>query len=89
MTEEFIIEILQKTAQVMGMLVFPPLCSIVVIGLITQVIQNVTQLKDQALAFAPKLFITGGLMIALAPWYLQIITQYCNEIFILVSQVNK
>lgn len=89
MSEELVIEILQKTAQVMGMLALPPLLSIVVIGLITQVIQNVTQLKDQALAFAPKLFITGGLMVFLAPWYLQIIHQYCNEIFVLISQVNK
>ena len=89
MTEELIIEIMQKTIKTIALLTAPPLLTIIAVGLITQVIQNVTQLKDQALSFVPKIIITGIIMMLLAPWYLQTVQQYVEEIFTYVAASSK
>ena len=81
MTESIIVEIMQQTLRTTMLLAAPPLISLVVIGLSTQIIQTVTQLKDQSLTFIPKMFVTGALMLIMLPWYITEIKTYFQLIF--------
>lgn len=81
MTESIIVEIMQQTLRTTMLLAAPPLISLVVVGLVTQIIQTVTQLKDQSLTFIPKMAVTGALMLILLPWYITEIKTYFQLIF--------
>lgn len=81
MSELLLIEIMQKTLYVVALLSAPPLITMIVVGLASQVLQTVTQLKDQSLSFIPKVVISVVIMLILLPWYLKIIRQYFEQIF--------
>ncbi|MCO6458619.1 MAG: flagellar biosynthesis protein FliQ [Pirellulaceae bacterium] len=53
----------------------------VAIGLLTGVLQTLTQVQDQTVSFVPKVV---GMVLALAvslPWLLQLLTDYSRELF--------
>jgi flagellar biosynthesis protein FliQ len=81
MNENIIIEIMQQTMYTIMMLSAPPLLSLVIVGLSTQIIQTVTQLKDQSLTFIPKMAVTGAVMLLLLPWYISTVKNYFQLIF--------
>lgn len=89
MTEELIIEIMQMTLRTMAMLSAPIIVTIMVIGIVSQVVQSVTQLKDQALSFVPKVFITGLVFTLAIPWYIQVLQQYTETIFQLITRATQ
>ena len=72
---------MQQTLYTTMLLSAPPLISLVVVGLVTQILQTVTQLKDQSLTFIPKMAITGVIMIMLLPWYISTVKNYFQLIF--------
>jgi len=88
MTEELIIEIMVKTLEKMALLCLPIIGTIMIVGIITQIIQSVTQLKDQALSFVPKVFITGFVFVIMIPWYIQQVQQYTEFIFQLIGRAR-
>ena len=81
MTEEFIIELVKTTLYTTALLSAPPLLTMVVVGLGSQIVQTVTQLKDQSLSFIPKVVITSVIMLMMLPWYIQVLQQYFATIF--------
>ena len=89
MSEELIIEIMQLTLKTMALLSAPIIVTIMVVGVVTQVLQSVTQLKDQALSFVPKVFITGLVFTLAVPWYIQHMQQYTEIIFQLISRAKQ
>lgn len=86
MTELLLIEIMQRTLYIIALLSAPPLITMIVVGLASQVMQTVTQLKDQSLSFIPKVVVTVIVMLLLLPWYLKIIRQYFETIFEYMSR---
>jgi len=86
MTDVMIIQIFQQTLYVLTLLAGPPLLTMIVVGLASQILQTVTQLKDQSLSFIPKVGITAIVMLILLPWYIETIRQYFEFIFSFVRQ---
>lgn len=86
MTEEMIVELTRETVIAATLLSAPSLLTVLVVGVVVNLLQTVTQIRDPALAFVPK---CGGVMIVLllsAPWHLQILRQYTEMVFGLMSQ---
>jgi flagellar biosynthetic protein FliQ len=81
MNDSVIIEIMQQTLYTITLLAAPPLITQVVIGLGSQIVQTVTQLKDQSLSFIPKMAVTMVVLITLLPWYITTVKTYFNLIF--------
>lgn len=50
------------------------------VGLIVSVIQSVTQIQEQTLAFVPKLILVGGAFIVGMPWLLQILIRFTTQL---------
>ena len=81
MNDGIIIEIMQQTLYTVTLLSAPPLITQVVIGLLSQIVQTVTQLKDQSLSFIPKMAVTAVIMVLMLPWYITTVKTYFNLIF--------
>ena len=81
MDENIIIEIMQRTLYVIMLLSAPPLIALIVVGLTVQIIQTVTQLKDQSLSFIPKMAIAGAIILILLPWYISQVKSYFQFVF--------
>ena len=59
----------------------PLLLIALVIGLLVSVVQAVTQIQEQTLAFVPKLFAVGAAFLIGLPWILQMLMRYTIELF--------
>ena len=86
MNEGLLIDVLHLTVETAALLTAPLIITVMVVGILSQVTQTVTQLKDQALSFVPKVFISGIVFILIMPWYIQIIQKYVEVIFGLLGR---
>ena len=86
MTEEFVIEIIQYTLYTVALLTAPMIGTVMLVGIIVNVIQTVTQIRDQALSFVPKVVAAGIVMTLCIPWYFAILEKFVNVIFALVAE---
>lgn len=59
----------------------PLLVVALLVGLLVSVIQAVTSIQEQTLAFVPKLFAVGLTFLILLSWMLQSIMKYTIELF--------
>lgn len=81
MNDGNILDIMKQTLYIVALLSAPPLACVVIIGLGSQIIQTVTQIKDQSLAFIPKVLFTTILLVILIPWYITTVREYFQFIF--------
>ena len=86
MNEGLLIDILHMTVETVAIITAPMIITVMAVGILSQVIQTVTQLKDQALSFVPKVFFAGVVFVLMIPWYIQIIQKYTEVIFELLGR---
>ncbi len=70
------------------MLCAPLIISIVVIGLLSNIVQSVTQMKDMALTFVPKIVAVGVIFVFALPWYIQVLQHFTQTIFLLIERAT-
>jgi flagellar biosynthetic protein FliQ len=85
-SEELVIELLALTLQTTGLLVAPVLTSVVVVGIVVNILQTITQIRDPALAFIPKLVVAGLVLVITAAWSLQIMSSFCRNMMQLAGR---
>jgi flagellar biosynthesis protein FliQ len=85
MSEALLLEVMKHTLWIVGLLCAPPLLIVVVLGLVLQVLQTVTQLKDQSLSFIPKAVAVGVMFVVLAPWYVREFEAYFKYTYALMQ----
>lgn len=59
----------------------PLLGAALLVGLVISVVQAVTSIQEQTLAFVPKLFVVGALFLILLSWMLEVMIRYATELF--------
>ncbi|MEN9510127.1 MAG: hypothetical protein RLZZ621_2690 [Gemmatimonadota bacterium] len=80
MSHQLVID-LSRDAIITALMVAGPLLLIALgVGLIVAVIQSVTQIQEQTLAFVPKLVLVGGAFIVGMPWLLQILIKFTTQV---------
>ena len=80
MSHQLVID-LSRDAIITALMVAGPLLLIALgVGLIVAVIQSVTQIQEQTLAFVPKLILVGGAFIVGMPWLMQILIKFTTQI---------
>ncbi len=80
MTPEAALEICHFTLVTAMKLSAPYLIAGVVVGILVNVLQTVTQLKDQSLTFVPKVVAAGVLGLLALPWEFNVVMSYFNYI---------
>jgi len=81
MTPEFVTAIGKETIEVILMVSAPVLIAGMVVGLIISVFQAVTQIQEMTLTFVPKIIVVFLVLLALAPWMMEIMIKYTSGIF--------
>jgi flagellar biosynthetic protein FliQ len=80
MSHQLVID-LSRDAILTALMVAAPLLLIALgVGLVISIIQSVTQIQEQTLAFVPKLVLVGGAFIVGLPWLLQILIRFTVQI---------
>jgi flagellar biosynthetic protein FliQ len=80
MTEPLITELLLMLLQTVALVASPVILAVVIVGVIVNILQTVTQIRDPALAFVPKLVAAAVVLSLAAPWYIQIARQFFENI---------
>jgi flagellar biosynthetic protein FliQ len=86
MTEELLIELLFMTMRTTGLLAGPTLVGVVVIGIVINVVQTITQIRDPALAFIPKVVCAAIILLLTASWSLQIMASFSKTMIHLAGR---
>ncbi|MDZ8117266.1 flagellar biosynthetic protein FliQ [Pontiella agarivorans] len=87
MTPEAALEVCHFTLVTAAKLSAPYLLATVIIGVLMNILQTVTQLKDQSLSFIPKVAVVGVVGLLALPWELTVLMGYFNYIIELFGSV--
>lgn len=72
---------LTRDAIITALMIAAPMLLIALgVGLLVSIIQSVTQIQEQTLAFVPKLVLVGGAFIVGMPWLLQVLIRYTTQL---------
>jgi flagellar biosynthetic protein FliQ len=80
MSHQLVID-LSRDAILTALMISAPMLLIALgVGLLVSIVQSVTQIQEQTLAFVPKLILVGGAFIVGMPWLLQVLVQYTTRL---------
>ena len=81
MTDLMVVDFARR-AMLMALALGGPLLLVaLVVGLLISVVQAVTQVQEQTLAFVPKLVAVGLVFLVGLPWMIQMAVTYTTELF--------
>ncbi|HTE45459.1 MAG TPA: flagellar biosynthesis protein FliQ [Gemmatimonadaceae bacterium] len=73
---------LARNAIMLALLVSGPMLVVaLILGLTVSLLQAVTQIQEQTLAFVPKLVGVSVVFLLALPWILQLLVKYTTELF--------
>lgn len=73
---------LARGALTMAVLMAGPMLAIaLIVGLVISILQAVTSIQEQTIAFVPKLFAVGAIFLILFSWMLNSMVKYTTELF--------
>ena len=81
-----VIDVLQTALQVTMELAAPMLLCGLLVGLITNILQAVTQINESTLSLVPKLIAMALALILFAPWMIQVYTAFALHILSSIPQ---
>ncbi|HXT19080.1 MAG TPA: flagellar biosynthesis protein FliQ [Gemmatimonadaceae bacterium] len=73
---------LARNAIMLALLISGPMLVVaLLVGLTVSVLQAVTQIQEQTLAFVPKLVGVSAVFLIALPWVIQLLVKYTTELF--------
>jgi flagellar biosynthetic protein FliQ len=70
-----------ETLKTMMLIAGPMLIAAMAIGIIVSVLQAITQINESTLTFIPKMVAIILVLVIMAPWMMETLTNYSTEIF--------
>lgn len=81
MTDSFVVQIVREALMLVLIISVPILGVGMIVGLAISVLQAATQIQEQSLSFVPKLLVVFIVLIILAPWILNVLVGFTNELY--------
>jgi flagellar biosynthetic protein FliQ len=81
MSHALVVDLARNAISIALLLAAPMLVVALGIGLIVSVLQAVTQIQEQTLAFVPKLVGVAAVFLVALPWMIQLAVKYTVELF--------
>ena len=78
---------MQESMQLSFMLAGPLLVAGLIVGLCVSLFQAVTSIQEMTLSYIPKIMIVGGVLLMLAPWMLEMMTDFATHVFTFIPNV--
>jgi len=89
MNPEVAIDLFKTTIFFALYIVTPFLGVTLLVGLVMSLIQSVTSLQEQTLAFVPKLFALAVVTVALGPWLLRSLTEFAVQTITKMGEMGR
>lgn len=87
MTPQMAIELTHRTLMMAIIMSAPVLLTAMIIGVVLNIFQTVTSIKDMSLTFVPKAIAVVVVISFSLPWGIQMMTQYFEEMYTLIIQM--
>jgi flagellar biosynthetic protein FliQ len=81
MSHALIVDLARNAIMLALLIAGPMLIVALLVGLTVSVLQAVTQIQEQTLAFVPKLVGVSVVFLLALPWILQLLVKYTTELF--------
>lgn len=78
-----------QTALTTAVTVAAPLLSVALaVGLVVSLFQAMTSIQEMTLSVIPKMLAVAGLLLLLAPWMIEMMTDFSAEVFRAIADVS-
>lgn len=84
-----LVELTQRLLWLVIVVSIPVVAATVVVGLVTGILQAVTQVQDSSIGFFAKLLVTAAIIAALGPWAGAELHTFGHSLFELVSRMGR
>jgi flagellar biosynthesis protein FliQ len=81
MNHQLVVDLARSAISTALLVAAPMLAVALIVGLLVSVIQAVTQIQEQTLAFVPKLIAVAAVFLVALPWIMQTLVKYTTELF--------
>jgi len=81
MTAEYVLYLSRETLSTAILILAPLLGAGLLVGLSVGIFQAVTQINEMTLTFIPKMAVVGLILMALIPWFLDILLSFTRELY--------
>ena len=81
MSHALVVDLARNAVMLALLIAGPMLVVALLVGLTVSVLQAVTQIQEQTLAFVPKLVGVSAVFLLALPWVLQLLVKYTTELF--------
>jgi len=89
MNMQMVLDITEKTITVAALAAAPLLITSIVVGVLINIFQTVTQLRDTSISFVPKAAVSAIVLAMTLSWGLNLQIEFCIQIFRMIGEVNK
>lgn len=88
MTEEYVISIAQTAIYTVLLVSAPMLSLALIVGLTIGIFQAVTSINEMTLTFIPKIVVVIVAVVVFAPWIIQVMTLFTEELIRSIPQIS-
>ena len=81
MNHQLVVDLARNAISMCLTIAAPMLVAALTVGLTVSIVQAVTQIQEQTLAFVPKLIAVATVFLLVLPWVLQTLVKYTTELF--------
>ena len=81
MSHTLVVDLARNAIMLALLIAGPMLVVALLVGLTVSVVQAVTQIQEQTLAFVPKLVGVAVVFLLALPWMIQLLVKYTTELF--------
>jgi flagellar biosynthetic protein FliQ len=81
MSHTLVVDLARNAIMLALLIAGPMLLVALLVGLTVSVLQAVTQIQEQTLAFVPKLVGVAVVFLLALPWMIQLLVKYTTELF--------
>ena len=89
MSMGWVVEIGRELLLTALLLSLPTVAVSLIVGLLISIFQTVTSIQEQTLTFAPRIMAVGLALVLALPWTLQMLIQFTQRMFLLITEVNQ
>ncbi|HEY4306803.1 MAG TPA: flagellar biosynthesis protein FliQ [Gemmatimonadaceae bacterium] len=81
MSHALVVDLARNAIMLALLIAGPMLVVALLVGLAVSLLQAVTQIQEQTLAFVPKLVGVSAVFLIALPWVIQLLVKYTTELF--------
>ena len=79
----------QEAIRTALMIITPVLGTALVVGLLVSLFQAMTSIQEMTLSFIPKILAIAVVLLVLAPWMLEMLTDFTTHVMQFIPQVSR